>query len=110
MQNNQININIKDDKVKLSTRKAMPLPDFLQVMQTGILTALQTFVNRADDKEKARSELYDLYNIAASNTLHYFAPEYDLHPDLTAEAILKAENEIIDAKYKEMKKNAKKKI
>ena len=61
----------------------------------------------ADNKEKAKQELFDLYNTACSNTLHYFAPEYDLHPDLTAEAILRAENQIINERYREMKRGDK---
>lgn len=107
MQNNQIHFNINDGKVKVSFRKPVSLPDFLQIVQTGILTALNSFLDSADNKEQAKQELFDLYNTACSNTLHYFAPEYDLHPDLTAEAILKAENEIIDERYKALKNKEK---
>lgn len=107
MRDNQVYINIKDDKVKLSMKHPLSLPDFLQVVQTGLLTALNSFLESADNKEKAKQELFDLYNTACSNTLHYFAPEYDLHPDLTAQAILRAENEIIDEEYRKLKKGKK---
>ena len=104
MKDNQVYINIKDDKVKLSMKHPLTLPKFLQVFQTGILTALNSFLESADNKEKAKQELFDLYNTACSNTLHYFAPEYDLHPNLTSQAILRAENEIIDEEYRKIKK------
>lgn len=107
MDNNQIIFNIKDGKVKVSMRKPIGLPDFIQVIQTGILSALKSLLESADNKEKAKEELFNLYNTACSNTLHYFAPEYDFHPDLTAEAILRAENQIIDERYREMKRGGK---
>lgn len=42
-----------------------------------------------------KKALYDHYNFSASKVLELFAPEFELRPDLTAEAILKAENEIL---------------
>ena len=39
--------------------------------------------------------LYDSFNVAVSRVLSNFAPEYDLHPNLTTKAILEAENKII---------------
>lgn len=107
MDNNQIHFNVNNGKVKVSFRKPMGLPDFIQVIQTGILSALNSFLESADNKEQAKKELFDLYNTACSNTLHYFAPEYDLRPDLTAEAILKAENDIINERYRKMKRGDK---
>lgn len=107
MENNQIHFNVHDNKVKVTFQKPVALPDFLQVVQTGILYALNSYLESADNKELAKAELYDLYNVACSNTLHYFAPEYDLRPNLTTEAILKAENDLINEKYEAMKKGKK---
>lgn len=107
MENNQIHFNVNNNKVKVSFRKPVPLPDFIQVVQTGILYALNSFLESADNKEQAKEELYNLYNTACSNTLHYFAPEFDLRPGLTAEAILRAENDIINEKYRAIKKKEK---
>jgi hypothetical protein len=104
MENNQIHFNVNNNKVKVTFKKAMGLPDFLQVVQTGILYALNSYLESANDKVIAKEELYNLYNTACSNTLHYFAPEYDLHPNLTAEAILRAENDIIEERYRELKR------
>lgn len=107
MENNQIHFNVHDGKVKVSFRKPVSLPDFIQVVQTGILYALNSYLESADNKEQAKEELFGLYNTACSNTLHYFAPEFDLRPDLTAEAILKAENDIINQRYRELKRGGK---
>ena len=107
MENNQIHFNVHDNKVKVTFQKPVALPDFLQVVQTGILYALNSYLESADNKELAKEELYDLYNVACSNTLHYFAPEYDLHPNLTAQAILKAENDIIEEEYRKLKRGGK---
>lgn len=51
----------------------------------------------SDIREHVRGEIYDMINLAASNTLYLIAPDYELRPDLTAQAILKAENEILDS-------------
>ena len=51
--------------------------------------------------------LYDFYNVNASNLLATFAPEFEKNPDLTTQAILKAENELIEEKYEELKAEGK---
>ena len=43
-----------------------------------------------------------MYNAAASNTLSYFAPEIEMRPHLTAQAILEAENNIINRQYEKI--------
>jgi hypothetical protein len=43
-----------------------------------------------------KEDLYDMYNAAASNTLNIFAPDIEMRPHLTAQAILEAENKIIN--------------
>lgn len=98
--NNQIHFNIKDGKVKVSFQHELDFPTFLQVIQTGILSAMNILVERANNKEKAREELFNLYNVTASNTLHYFAPDIDMRPDLTEDAILRAENEILNEHWR----------
>lgn len=108
MKNNQIYFNIKDDKVKLSFKdNSLSITDFLQVVSTGILTAMQGIVNSApiEQQESIKEDLYDLYNAAASNTLHYFAPEIDMRPHLTAQAILDAEDKLINTEYKKAKED-----
>ena len=75
--------------------------DALKLLLGGILFTIQhahaTISDAQPEKaEEVKRELYDLVNIGASNVLKKFAPEFELRPDLTAEAIMKAENEILD--------------
>lgn len=75
--------------------------DALKLLLGGILFTIQhahaTISDVHPEKaEEVKRELYDLVNIGASNILKKFAPEFELRPDLTAEAIMKAENEILD--------------
>lgn len=102
MKNNQIYFQIKDDRVKISYKEAVPFTDFLQVISTGVLTAMNSIVASApeDQQQQIKEDLYDMYNAAASNTLHYFAPEIEMRPHLTSQAILEAEDAIIEREYK----------
>lgn len=105
MENNQIYFNIKDNKIKLSYKNPMPITDFLQVISTGILLALKGVVDAApeESRQEIQEDLYDMYNAAASNTLHYFAPEIEMRPHLTSQAILDAEDAIINRKFEAIK-------
>ena len=46
-----------------------------------------------------KSQMYDMYNLAVSSVLEHYAPEFELRPDVTADAIAKAEKEIVKEKY-----------
>jgi hypothetical protein len=95
---NQIYFNVdKNRKVKVSFKNPVPFTDFLQIISTGILTAMFSIVNSApeDQRPQVKEELYDMYNAAASNLLSFFAPEIEMRPHLTTQAILEAENAII---------------
>ena len=104
MLDNQFYFNVKDDKVKVSFKRGVNLPEFLQVVFTGTLNAMLQIVNtqRPEDQLKTKEEIYDMFNAGASRTLEYFAPEIEMRPNLTAQAILEAEDKI-------MKRNAKSK-
>ena len=79
------------------TKGSWTINEMFQVMFTVILGFMNQFLAMAhpDDQAKIRSLLYDNLNLAASRTLEAFAPEYELRPNLTAQAILEAENAII---------------
>lgn len=98
MKNNQIYFNVKDGKVRISYKEAVPFAEFLQIISTGILAAMNAVVEMVPEELKAQTkeDLYDMYNAAASTTLNYFAPEIEMRPHLTTQAILKAENEILE--------------
>lgn len=107
VKDNQIYFNVHGGKVKLSYKRRIPLPEFLQIISTGVLLAMQSIVAATpeDQRQSVKEELYDMYNAAASNTLSYFAPDIEMRPHLTSQAILQAENAIL----KNLNQNPKKK-
>jgi hypothetical protein len=108
MKDNQIIFEIKDNKVKLHDRnKSINISEFIQVISTGMLMAMNAIVAAAseDMRQAVKEDLYDMYNAAASNVLRYFAPEIDMHPTLTTQAILEAEDKIIEREYAKAQKD-----
>lgn len=103
---NKIVFEIKDGQLTLSYKKAIPVTDFLQIVQTGILSTLNQVVaaSKEEIRTQVKEDLYDMYNAAASSTLNFFAPEIEMRPHLTAQAILEAENKIIERQYRNKKK------
>jgi hypothetical protein len=55
-----------------------------------------------EHKQAVKEEMYDMFNIGASNVLQEFAPDIEARPDLTTEAIMKAEDEIMEEKIHQM--------
>ena len=71
------------------------LEDALLLLGSAFLHIL----NRAADSNKdpaVKDALYDAANSLFSNILKEFAPEIEMRPDLTVQAILEAENAILD--------------
>lgn len=54
-----------------------------------------------------KAQLYDMYNLAVSSVLEHYAPEFELRPDITADAIAKEEERIVKEKYKHLTSNEK---
>lgn len=120
-----INIAEEDGKVSFKLSGAFTAEDVILVCNTVILSAMNQLVGNyekalaegakgpaADQKwgEKVaelKGMLYDFYNVNAANLLVAFAPEFEKNPDLTTQAILKAENDLIEEKYDELKKEGK---
>ena len=73
--------------------------EFINTTLQAQMQLFQSILSQAteDEQPKLKGELYDMYNLAASAFLEAFDPDSELRPDLTAEAILKAENEILDS-------------
>ena len=99
---NLIKFKITNGQVLCTTKVPMALPVFFQVVFTALLSAMNAIVAAQDPEhqEQCKEEIYDLFNAAASNTLSFFAPEIEMRPHLTSQAILEAENNIIERAYK----------
>jgi hypothetical protein len=76
----------------------MSFADILQLTCScvaGVAKDIKARAKDSDEAKKVADELFDTANLAFSNCLAHAFPEQELRPDLTEEAILKAENEIL---------------
>ncbi len=104
---NEIKITLNDkNQMTLTTKKPIHFEDMLQITQTAILGHANTILKNVPEEalEAVKGSLYDKMNLAFSRTLEFFAPELELRPGLTAQAILEAENQILERKFKECMK------
>lgn len=92
-----------DQEKGLTCSDGLTIGDALRLVGTATLYMLQSC--DADFKEKAETEeeyneahgkLYDMYNFLAGNILDKFDGDRSPSTDLTAQAILEAENAILD--------------
>lgn len=85
------------NEVRVKTSREVNFEEILQVSFSGILALTNTLLENVpeEDRPTAKEMFYDMLNIAASNALSIFAPEIEMRPNLTVDAIMKAEDEII---------------
>lgn len=101
-----ITLEISGNSLSVSTTQGLTLPDAMQALCTAACSMLRQTHQHISEKlpegiasEKVKEDLYDLANLMFSNVLSQFAPEIEMRPDLTCEAILRAENEILDEQH-----------
>lgn len=85
----------EDGQLDIALSGIKDFPQFTQQLFTGLLAMMKNVVDRSPDKDMATQEVYDLINNAASNTLSMFAPEIDMRPTVTTEALLRMENQVM---------------
>lgn len=90
-----------DSEAGLSSNEHLSFDDALRLLGTAalsIMEGLDKYVqeNDADNYESVHGAIYDKFNIMAGNILDAFDATRSPATDLTAEAILRAENEILD--------------
>jgi hypothetical protein len=93
-----------DTETGISASEHLSFEDSLRVIGTAALSlmkGLDTYIkeNDPDNYESAHGHIYDTFNILAGNILDAFDDTRSPATDLTAEAILRAENEILDDKF-----------
>lgn len=93
-------LNIDSEKGMSSSEK-LSFDDALRLIGTAtisIMEGLDTYVkdNDKENYEKVHAHIYDTFNILAGNILDAFDNTRSPATDLTAEAILRAENEILN--------------
>ena len=99
-------ILIKLDKNKSLTVEArgLILPDAIQLCLASIEAMCKQTLARADSPELVKSleeDMYEMINVGASTLLNKLFPEIEMRPDLTVDALMKAENELIVEKGQE---------
>lgn len=96
-------ISITQDGMVLSSEQ-LHVTDYINITLAAQLNIFKDILNNAkeEDRDKVRDDLYDMYNLGASAFLKAFAPDLELRPDLTEEAIMRAENEILKEKAEQI--------
>jgi hypothetical protein len=90
-----------DSETGLSSNEHLSFDDALRLIGTAalsIMEGLDKYVkeNDAENYESVHGAIYDKFNILAGNILDAFDSTRSPATDLTAEAILRAENEILE--------------
>lgn len=90
-----------DSEKGLSSNEHLSFDDALRLIGTAALSIMQgldAYVKEKDTEnyESVHGAIYDKFNIMAGNILDAFDSTRSPATDLTAEAILRAENEILD--------------
>lgn len=95
-----IQLELKNGNIDIRITGNPTVEEITHMLQQTQLHVMRTIVKEAPtaQQEKLKALLYDLVNLKMSAVLESFAPDYELRPGLTAEAILKAENELLKEK------------
>lgn len=93
----EIKITVHEDgRLNIYTSEKIDILSFLQDTFCAQLATMNSFIEQLPEKavDEVKADLYDKYNFAASTLLEKFAPEIEMRPNLTVEAISKLENKI----------------
>lgn len=99
--NTSLNITVKPNgEAEIRVTKA-PLPEIIRLCLLTIEVSCKKSLEDAENqdptlREAVASDLHELINVGASTLLNRLFPEIEMRPDLTVEAILEAENKIMD--------------
>lgn len=95
-----IDWNKETNQITSSTDEPIRIDELMTILFTLQLQAMNNVKENANNDQALTNEqrdeiignLYDNYNAGASNILYLFAPDKELHPDLTVEAMKEAED------------------
>lgn len=103
------------DKANVLVTPQTTFTEALQLLSTATLHILNSYtiaaagqLSEKPTKEESakfvavKKQIYQAYNEAASSILELYAPEFELRPDLTTEAIQRAEEELINEKFNKL--------
>ena len=97
-------IQLDKDKRLTVEARGLILPDAIQLCLAAIEAMCKQTLSRADDPELVKSleeDMYEMINMGASTLLSKLFPNIEMRPDITVDAMLKAENELLVKKGQE---------
>lgn len=97
MSNKKITLEFDGDDLKIEEEGIFYFRDLVTVLSNYLLHVMNKFQENAPEehKEVTKQLIYDTMNEHFTVILEKFAPEFELRPDLTVDAIAKAEHEIL---------------
>lgn len=109
-------IKSNDESANLLVTPNTSFSDAIQMLSTLTLHVLNSYTIAANGGQlpenpskkqlnkfmAIKEQIYQAYNEAASAVLEMYAPEFELRPDITTEAIKRAEEEIINERFNKL--------
>ena len=108
-----IELNEETNQISTHIDKPTQIDDMMTILFTIQLEVLKSTLENAkeshtEEQIKAiKEDLYDKYNAGASNVLYLFAPDEELRPDLTVEAMKEAEDRYM---YNQLNRKARREV
>ena len=96
-----LHVEIKENgEAEIRCVKA-PLPEIIRLSLLVIEVACKKHLDAAEEegaefREAMASDMHEMINLGASTLLNRLFPEISMRPDVTVEAILKAENDLVE--------------
>ena len=87
----------KNKRLEVKVEKAY-LPDAIQLCLAAIEALCKQTLSRADDPDLVKSleeDMYEMINVGASTLLSRLFPHIEMRPDVTVDALMEAENQLI---------------
>ena len=99
-----IRITLDKDRRMTVESKGLILPEIIQVCLAAIELSCKQTLSRTDDPHLVKSleeDMYEMINMGASSVLERLFPHIEMRPDITVEALMKAEDELLTTKGQE---------
>ena len=92
-----ITINKVGDNMEIILKGEHTFTEMTLMLLNALLFTMNKGLDHCpeDKKEQFKKDAYDHVNKQMTAVLEKFAPDFELRPNLTVEALLKAENELI---------------
>ena len=108
LKDNEICFKVENNQVTVTSKTPVSLENLMRIVMTGLLGAMNSLSkvgNTKSEKKLLKEYIYDRFNLEASHVLEVFAPEIEMRPSLTTDAIIKAENDLLQAEIDKAEKD-----